>query len=90
MQPRWRSDGRELFFLDLQGRVMSASLTPGSSTEFSAPTTLFQSPTSRASPALDQWGVTRDGQRFLFSESIPHDDWTSVSVVLNWPRLLKQ
>jgi hypothetical protein len=91
MQPRWSADGRELFFLDLQGRLMTAPLRTGSSTEFLAPAALFQTPDKFPSPTSAEWVPARDGRRFLFLESVFREDpaSTSLTVVLNWPSMLK-
>jgi Tol biopolymer transport system component len=91
-QARWRADGRELFYLAPDGHVMSVAIVPDSKTgvlEFGAPAVLFQSPISAPNMTLDQYDVTRDGQRFLFIQ--PHIDPNAtptplapVTVVVNW------
>jgi len=68
-QPWWRADGRELFYLAPDGRMMSALVSPAGaagSIELQTPRVLFQSPIDVPVPTLDQYAVTRDGQRFLF------------------------
>ena len=49
--PRWRNDGKELFFMTARGEVMSVDVTPGANPSFAAPRLLFQ---SRALPRV--WG----------------------------------
>jgi hypothetical protein len=77
----WRKDGKELFYLDLQGKVMVVPTKTGATFEAGVPATLFQAPIS-LSPLVDQYAVTRDGQRFLFaalrSTEVP------ITVVVNW------
>jgi len=78
-RPRWRKDGKELFFLAPGGRVMSVPLagngTPG------VPRMLFQ-----ASEALDFEPVA-DGSRFLMQlEERPLDP--PVHLLINWPARL--
>lgn len=65
-QARWKRDGKELYFLSSDGKVMVAALRPGSAGEFAAPEVLFQSPLSIPSPVIDQWDVDANGRRFLF------------------------
>ena len=90
VQARWRGDSKELFFLTLEGKVMSASVMQGDVPAFRAPVELFQSPYTRANSVLDQYDVTKDGQRFLFG--VPPQDREEVvpglTVVLNWASAL--
>jgi hypothetical protein len=71
VQPRWRGDGRELFFLGLDGAIMSALLEPmeplsSSRLTWSRPRRLF---TTRISPShvLDQFAAARDGLTFVLA-----------------------
>lgn len=86
-QPRWRGDGRELFFLDLVGNMMSASVERGSPTGIGTPRKLFHT-NLIPDPTINQYAVTPDGRKFLVLE--PRRGFSeSYSVVLNWPATLK-
>lgn len=86
-QPRWRGDGRELFFIDLEGRMMSASVERGSSPTIGVPRKLFDTGLI-PDPTINQYGVTGDGLKFLVLE--PRKGFhETYSVVLNWPATLK-
>jgi serine/threonine protein kinase/Tol biopolymer transport system component len=65
--PVWRRDGRELFFISTDGRLMAVSLTPGSGDfAIQEPRPLFAvdiGDTHAFSPEL--YDVAPDGQRFL-------------------------
>jgi Tol biopolymer transport system component len=72
--PRWRADGRELFYLALDGALMAVPVTPGTR-EFGEPRLLFRAPvahgwaaplsrTAEPHPSAG-FDVTPDGQRFL-------------------------
>jgi hypothetical protein len=51
VQPTWRGDGRELFYLSPQGGVMSVSVDPGESTlRADVPRSLFDEPTVLMNP----------------------------------------
>ena len=79
-QPRWRRDGRELFFVEgLTLYAVPVSLTPSVSS--GTPTKLFQSP-SLGGGALAQYDVTADGQRFVTRESF--GGVPTIHVVENW------
>ena len=42
LHPQWRSDGRELFYVTLDGTVMAVAVTPGQTFEFGASQRLFE------------------------------------------------
>ena len=46
-QPRWRSDGKELFYLAPDGKIMAMPVTIGASFDAGAPVALFQANPSR-------------------------------------------
>ncbi|HVO60108.1 MAG TPA: DPP IV N-terminal domain-containing protein [Terriglobales bacterium] len=86
-QPRWRGDGRELFFLDLEGKMMSVSVERGSPAKIGVPKKLFDTGLV-PDPTVNQYAVTEDGQKFLVLE--PRKGFLETySVVLNWPATLK-
>ena len=71
LQPQWRGDSRELFYLSPDGSLMSVRVDPRAEFTASRPAPLF---TTNISPfgggTQPQYGVTADGQRFLgWSES---------------------
>lgn len=87
VQPRWGGDGRELFFLDLQGKMMSVSVERGSIRKVGVPKKLFNTELI-PDPTVNQYAVTDDGQKFLVLE--PKKGFLETySVVLNWPATLK-
>jgi Tol biopolymer transport system component len=87
-QGYWRKDGKELFYLSLDGDMMSVPIKPGSAPEPGVPAVLF--PTRIPfSPTADQFAVTGDGQRFLLLESL-ESEAKPFSIVLNWPAGVKR
>lgn len=83
--PRWRADGKELFFAALDGAVMSVDITPGSTFQSSTPKVLFKVP----SGILPNWDVTPDGKRFLVMV-VQQSAQAPFTVVLNWQAGLKK
>lgn len=81
--PRWRKDGKELFFAALDGTVMSIDVGPGATFQASAPKTLFRVP----SGILPNWDVTPDGKRFLLL--VLQDAQAPFTVWQNWESALK-
>jgi Tol biopolymer transport system component len=84
----WRKDGKELFYLALDGNMISVPIKPGFPPEAGMPRVLF--PTRVAvSPGWDQFAVTGDGQRFLMLETI-ETEAKPFTIVLNWPAGIKR
>src|SRR4029077_10698150 len=66
-QALWRNDGKELFYLSLDAKIMAVDVKAGSTIETGVPHMLFQTKIS-VNPNLDLFCVTHDGQRFLVIE----------------------
>jgi eukaryotic-like serine/threonine-protein kinase len=83
VQPRWRRDGGELYYLSLDGAVMAAGIQDGGrGSAIGAPRALFQTHVS-PSPNVPQYDVTADGQRFLVLEPT-RSGGEPVTFILNW------
>lgn len=85
-QPRWRRDGKELFFLSPDKKLMAVSVKAGATFEFREPVTLFQ---TRAREALSSeeaftYDVSPDGQRFLINVNSERSNPPPLNIVLNW------
>jgi serine/threonine protein kinase/Tol biopolymer transport system component len=82
VQPQWRGDGMELFYLGTDRTMMSVRVTAGAEFVGSPPSPLF--PTRLApNPGRPQYAVTRDGQRFLGLERVEEERHT-MTFLLNW------
>ena len=67
-QPRWRGDGKEIFFAALDSRRMAVDITLGPRIEPGVPHVLFTSTTTNQTapdPSRHMWDVLPDGQRLL-------------------------
>jgi Tol biopolymer transport system component/predicted Ser/Thr protein kinase len=87
-QPRWRGDGKELFYLASDGSMMAVAMKEGQRLEPGHPARLFHTGIS-AGPDIDQYAVTADGQRFLILKPSRATDAAPVTIVLNWTAELK-
>ena len=70
--PRWRGDGREIFYTDQGRRVMAASITTYPRVEIGAPVELFKLEAGRGYTVIGppyQFDVTSDGQKFVLVQS---------------------
>jgi Tol biopolymer transport system component len=86
--PRWRGDGKELYYVAADGKLMSVAISAGSTLEFDAPKPLFQ--TMFREGAYGSYAVSRDGQRFLLNVPPAPADVTPITVVVNWTAALRQ
>jgi len=89
VQPRWRRDGRELFYVAPDGTMMVIEAVPnGKQPDFRAPRRLFKTTLTPASPFISQYDVTADGKRFLILERTPIPPQV-LTFLVNWQGLGK-
>jgi Tol biopolymer transport system component len=88
IQPQWRADGRELFYLGLDGTMMSATVDISRGFTAGIPTALFRTGLQR-NPGTGQYAVSQDGQRFLLRTDFSDDRSQGFTIVLNWQRMAK-
>ncbi|HEV2198667.1 MAG TPA: protein kinase [Bryobacteraceae bacterium] len=89
MWPRWRSDGKELFYLNLRPtRMMAAGIRmTATGVETDTPHELFR--ISVNAGITSPYDVTPDGQRFLVEEVSVAEHAAPLTVVTNWRAGLK-
>jgi eukaryotic-like serine/threonine-protein kinase len=81
--PAWRGDGRELYYVGLDQRLMAVPVAPGGEGfDAGIPTPLFTLP--QIGPARNRYDVSRDGQRFLVHVPVGLESVTPFDVVVNW------
>ncbi|MBI4472756.1 MAG: PD40 domain-containing protein, partial [Acidobacteria bacterium] len=88
-QVRWRRDGRELFYIALDDRLMAAPLrfvSNGQAVETDAPVPLFATRVGGAEQSNfgQQYNVSPDGQRFLMNTVVEEAYSFPITVILNW------
>ena len=83
--PRWRADGKEIFYLALDGKLMAARISSdGPSFQSSTPELLFNAtPPLLRSPSFE-YDVTPDGQRFLMVEPAEKPEYLPLTLVSKW------
>lgn len=93
IQPRWRGDGKELFYLAADRKLMAALVRGEAALEVGTPTALFQTSLDLQGPTAPDfrqlYDVTADGQRFLLNVA-PEEVVSPITVVLNWTAGVKQ
>jgi serine/threonine protein kinase/Tol biopolymer transport system component len=84
--PRWRADGRELFFLSRTGVLMAVPIDTAGGFRAGIPQQLFDTGIT-GERSNDSYVVTRDGKRFLMPER-GQSAAPPITVAINWPRLI--
>jgi hypothetical protein len=87
-EPRWRRDGKELFYLAADGKLMALEIDVKGSSTLNAkiPKALPLKPERR----FVSYAVTADGQRFLIHTTTGSATPDVINVVLNWTADLKK
>ena len=91
-QPNWRGDGKELFYLASDDKVMAASVTTGANFDAGTPMALFQANPREQVATSEQltYDVSRDGQRFLINTQVKQGETMPMSVIQNWAAKLNR
>jgi serine/threonine protein kinase len=91
-QARWRGDGKELFYLSPDGKLMAAPVTEGANFDAGAPIALFRASPREAAATSEQafYDVSRDGQRFLINTEARQTAVEPMTLILNWTAKLKK
>jgi Tol biopolymer transport system component len=89
MEPQWRGDGKELFYV-VGSKLMSVEVrTAGGKFAAGIPKALFD---ARLGPAVgrNRYLPSRDGQKFLIPAPVQDESTKAFTVIVNWPLLLEK
>ena len=87
--PRWRKDGKEIYFLSPDGKMMMAAVESSTGTfEVQTVKALFQ--TTVAATGGVSYVVSDDGQQFLINSRVQSTAPPSLGVIFNWPALVRK
>jgi Tol biopolymer transport system component len=86
-QPRWRRDGRELFYLATGFRLTAVPVRTGPAFEKGTPQELF--PVASRRTNIAQYDVFPDGQRFVVNTVVTEKASTPLTLVENWTAQVK-
>jgi hypothetical protein len=85
--PVWRRDGKELFYLAPDHKLMAVAVRTGTTLEAEAPRPLFE---ARIREDPDRhFDVSADGQRFLIVTPLGDDSTPPITLIQNWTVLLR-
>ena len=87
-RPRWRRDGRELFFIAPDDTLMAVDVATGSEFRVAVPRPVF-----RVDFKITDMGypydVSPDGKRFLVNELVEEGQPATITVMQNWTARMK-
>ena len=83
MDPRWRADGRELYFIAPDGHLMVSEVSAKSGFQASVPKSLFRITSIPDTAIRRNYWPTPDARSFLALQE-PTDSVAQVNVILNW------
>ena len=91
-QPRWRGDGKELYFLSADAKLMAVSVDTKTEFDSRTPATLFQTNPREQIATNEQvvYDVSLDGQRFVVNTKYDNGSAHPMSVILNWQNEMKK
>jgi eukaryotic-like serine/threonine-protein kinase len=96
IQPGWARNGKELFYLNVsRGTSVAEMMTvpvqaDGKTFESGAAVSLFKVPMAPTQLIARDYDVSPDGQRFVVGTVVDGAPATPVTIVLNWPAVLKK
>jgi eukaryotic-like serine/threonine-protein kinase len=92
--PRWRRDGKELFYVAPDNTLMVAAVSgKGAAFHVGVVEPLFKARPRRTAygGAVEYaYDVSADGQRFLVNTLLDNASMDPITVLVNWPALLKK
>jgi dipeptidyl aminopeptidase/acylaminoacyl peptidase len=96
IQPLWAPNGRELFYVDPDGRIVAVPIEAGSGFRAGNPQVIVEGPFATILPGVNgrMYDVSRDGQRFLMVKRDDNGEQAApppqIVVVQNWFQELKR
>jgi len=92
--PRWRRDGKELFYISPDSRLMAVPIRDtGQTFKAGTPAALFQTQIVFGGITVrqkHQYAVAPTGRRFLINVTADKATTSPITIVTNWPRILKK
>ena len=93
IEPQWRADGKEMFFIGADKQLMVVSVTTEREFRAGTPTALFVTsldPDGLGISGRNQYVASASGERFLLNQARPGAPPPPVTVLLNWTAALER
>ena len=88
--PRWGPDGRELFYVATDHKLMRVDIKTAPEVQIGEPQSLFLTRLKLLTLGTIQYDVSADGQRLLVNTLVEEQDTTPITLVQNWFEELKR
>jgi len=88
--PRWRRDGKELYYGTRGGKLMSVTVKTGAKFEAGVSRQILDGGLEVGAGGATRYAPSADGQRFLIGQQRKEDAAPPITVVLNWQPGLKK
>jgi Tol biopolymer transport system component len=82
--PKWRRDGKELFYRASDGKLMSVEVKTGDAFQAETPRPLFAPRLKTTSSRDREFDVSADGQRFLVNMPVGEGGPEPITLIQNW------
>ena len=92
-QPLWRRDGKELFYISADTKVMAVPVSTAPTFQrLGAPIALFTAPIygGGRNYNIHRWAAMPNGQKFIINSVLKEAASEPISVITNWKELLKK
>jgi Tol biopolymer transport system component len=86
--PAWSADGKQIYYLSNDRKLLSVPVILGTSAEAGAPVTLIDAHVRRGY-GYRQYAVSRDGSKFLLNRMVGEQGMRPMTLVQNWADSLK-
>jgi eukaryotic-like serine/threonine-protein kinase len=85
-QPRWRRDGKELFYLSADAKMMAVPVKTAGGFDAGTPVGLFQTNVRETAATSEQYSydVSPDGQKILMNAMLKNVEPQPMTVILGW------
>jgi serine/threonine protein kinase/Tol biopolymer transport system component len=83
-QPTWRRDGKELYYISADSKLVAVPTLAADSFTAGAPQALFEARLRRGPEVPPQYDVSTDGQRFLLSRILDDESTQPITLLQNW------
>ncbi len=87
--PQWRGDGKELFFLAPDRKLMAVEVTGAAAFQAGVPKPLFATRVA-TNNVLDYYAPSADGKRFLLMEPVEETALQPITMLVNWMGAVKK
>jgi hypothetical protein len=84
-RPEWRKDGKELYYITPEGKLMAAAVNgTGSVFQSSPPQPILSSVRIQGDTDRQQYQASADGTRFIVNAAVENTNPRALTVLLNW------